>query len=85
VPEGGLIYWIVVGGIAGWLASLVAGAGKKMGCLVNIAVGIVGAVIGGWIFNQLELVPPGGRVLAGIVVSFVGATVFLLVLRLLTR
>lgn len=85
MPDGGLLYWIIVGGIAGWLASLVAGTGKQMGCLLNIAVGIVGAVIGGWIFTQLELVAPGGRVLAGIVVSFVGATVLLLILRLVTK
>lgn len=77
-----LLYWIIVGGIAGWLASLVAGTSERMGCLLNIVVGIVGAVIGGWIFENLGIQAPGGRILSGIVVAFVGATIFLLVLRL---
>lgn len=80
-----LLSALVVGGIAGWLAALVTGSGERMGCLLNIAVGIVGAVIGGWIFDNLGLDrPPLGRLLSAVVVAFVGATVFLLVLRLFT-
>jgi uncharacterized membrane protein YeaQ/YmgE (transglycosylase-associated protein family) len=82
--HGGLIFWIVAGGIAGWLASLVAGTGKQMGCLLNILVGIIGAVIGGWIFRSLHIVPPSGELFGTIIVAFVGATVFLLILRALT-
>lgn len=78
-----LIYWVIVGGIAGWLASLVAGTSARMGCLLNIVVGVVGAVIGGWIFRSLDLSMPGGSWVGPIVVAFVGATVFLLVLRLI--
>lgn len=80
-----LLSALVVGGIAGWLASLVTGASERMGCLLNIAVGIVGAVIGGWIFDNLDLSrPPVGRFLSAVVVAFVGATVFLVVLKFLT-
>lgn len=80
-----LISALVVGGIAGWLASLVTATSERMGCLLNIAVGIVGAVIGGWIFDNLGLNPPPvGRFLSAVVVAFVGATVFLVVLKLLT-
>lgn len=82
---GDVIFWIVVGGIAGWLASLIARTGERMGCLLNIVVGVVGAVIGGWIFRSLDLSAPGGRLLSSILVAFVGATVFLLVLKLLAR
>lgn len=78
------IGWIVIGGLAGWLAGMVTGAGERMGCLLNIVIGIVGAVIGGFIFFQLNLDAPGGRFVSSLIVSFVGAVVFLGVLRLLT-
>lgn len=79
-----LLYWIIVGGIAGWLASLVTGTDWRMGCLLNIVVGIVGAIIGGWLFRQLGLVPPRGAWVGTIVVAFVGATVLLVILRLVS-
>jgi uncharacterized membrane protein YeaQ/YmgE (transglycosylase-associated protein family) len=43
----GPISWIIFGGLAGWVASLIAGTNARQGCLLNIAVGIVGAMIGG--------------------------------------
>ena len=80
-----LLFWLVAGGLAGWLASIVAGTHARMGCLLNIAVGIVGAVIGGWIFHGLGVNAPAGHPFLGsVLVSFVGATVLLLFLRLLT-
>ena len=80
-----LAFWIVAGGISGWLASIVTRTNERMGCLLNVVVGVVGAVIGGWIFDKLDLMAPQGRWVGTIVVAFVGATVFLAVLRLLTR
>lgn len=82
---GKLVFWIVVGGLAGWLASIVAKTSERMGCLLNIIVGVVGAVIGGAIFDALDLNAPGGQFLSTLVVAFVGATVFLLTLKLITR
>ncbi|MGH2722551.1 MAG: GlsB/YeaQ/YmgE family stress response membrane protein [Actinomycetota bacterium] len=79
-----LVFWIIVGAVAGWLASLVARTSERMGCLLNIVVGVVGAVIGGWILDKLGLRAPGGRILSAIVTSFLGATVFLLVLKLVS-
>jgi uncharacterized membrane protein YeaQ/YmgE (transglycosylase-associated protein family) len=79
------VYWVIVGGLAGWLASMVAGTNRRMGCLANIAAGVVGAVIGGWVFRNLGLSPPGGAWLGSIVVAFVGATILLVLLRLLSR
>ena len=76
------LVWIVVGLVAGVLASLaVGGVG---GILANIAVGIAGAFVGGWIFRALDASAPGG--LGGsIVVAFVGAVVLLLAFRLVRR
>lgn len=45
--------WIVLGGFAGWIASLITGLGRKMGCLLNVVAGVTGAVVGGFVFTQL--------------------------------
>jgi len=77
-----LLAWIIVGGIAGWLASLVV-EGGGMGVLGNIIVGIVGAILGGLL---LSLLLPGTFSLTGfnvgsLIVAFIGAVVLLLILR----
>lgn len=79
------IYWVIVGGLAGWLASLVTGTGYRMGCLLNVVAGVVGAFIGGWVFNTLGLMPPRGQWMGNIVVAFVGATILLGLVRLFAR
>jgi uncharacterized membrane protein YeaQ/YmgE (transglycosylase-associated protein family) len=48
-----LIAWIIFGGLAGWIASIIAGTNARQGCLMNIVVGIVGAMIGGAVFSFL--------------------------------
>lgn len=80
-----LIYIVIVGGIAGWLASIVMGTNARMGCLLNVVVGIVGSLIGTWVFAQLGLTAPGGVWVGPIVVAFVGAALLLGVVRLFTR
>ena len=49
----GICAWLVLGGLAGWLASMIKGTNARMGLFANIATGIVGAMIGGWIANLL--------------------------------
>jgi uncharacterized membrane protein YeaQ/YmgE (transglycosylase-associated protein family) len=74
--------WIIVGLIAGVLASLVMG-GTGYGLIGDIIIGIVGAFVGGWLFTRLGVATPFGG-LAGIVfVAFIGAVVLLFLLRLI--
>lgn len=78
----GLLSWIILGGLAGWVANLVAGSGGRLGIVANVIVGIVGAFIGGWIVSYL-----GGRGVTGFNlysfgVAFVGAAVLLTLARL---
>ena len=80
---GGLIWWILVGLIAGWLAGKVM-KGSGFGVLMDIVVGIVGAIVGGWIFGRLGGFPFGGT-LGTIVVAFAGAVIFLWLVRLIKR
>ena len=74
--------WIIVGLIAGVLASLVMG-GTGYGLIGDIIIGIVGAFVGGWIFRQLGAGVPFGGLGGVIFVAFIGAVVLLFVLRLI--
>ncbi len=82
----GILAWIIVGIIAGWAAGLVM-KGKGFGILGNIVVGVIGALIGGWlagaIFNIRD--PISGINVTTIVVAFLGSIVVLAVARLLRR
>ena len=79
----GLIWWIVVGLIAGWLAGKMM-KGSGFGVLMDIVIGIVGAVIGGWIFGRMGGFPFGGM-LGTIAVAFAGAVIFLLLVHLIKK
>lgn len=74
--------WIIVGLVAGVLASFVMG-GTGFGIIGDIIVGIVGAFVGGWLFAQLGVSSPWGGLPGTIFVAFIGAVVLLFVLRLI--
>jgi len=76
--------WVVVGLIAGALASLVMG-GTGYGIIGDIVIGIIGAFIGGWLFSTLGIATPFGGMGGTVFVAFIGAVVLLLVLRLIRR
>ena len=78
-----LLLWVVVGLVAGWLASAVVGGG--MGVVGDIVVGIVGAFLGGFIFRGLHIGTPFHGLASTIFVAFIGAIVLLLLLRLIRR
>lgn len=78
-----ILTWIIVGLVAGVLASFVAGGG--FGLLGDILVGILGAFVGGWIFRQMGWSAPFGGLAGTIFVAFIGAVVLLLILRLIRR
>ena len=77
-----LIVWVIVGAIAGWLASIVMKTNGQQGLIQDIMVGVIGGVIGGFLFNTFGV---GGAVtglnVTSIVVAFIGAVVLLGLLR----
>jgi uncharacterized membrane protein YeaQ/YmgE (transglycosylase-associated protein family) len=79
----GLIYWLVVGLIAGWLAGVVM-KGGGYGVVADIILGVLGAVLGGWIFSNLGI-GAGGGIVGGIVVAFIGAVILVAITRVLKR
>lgn len=78
----GWLAWLIVGAIAGWLASMVMGTNRRQGLLMDIVVGIVGAVIGGVLFNAIGGAGVTGFSIWSIFVAFTGAVVLLALIRL---
>ncbi|OAO04285.1 GlsB/YeaQ/YmgE family stress response membrane protein [Parasphingorhabdus sp.] len=82
----GIIIALIVGGVAGWLASMVMGRDASMGVFWNIIVGIIGSTIGNFIGRYFGF---GGSIqefsIMGLVTAFVGALVLLLILNLIQR
>ena len=80
-----IVGWIVLGGLAGWLASLVTGTNDRQGCIGNIVVGIVGALIGGAIASFLGGTGVTGFNLYSLLVAVVGAVILLVILGVIRR
>ena len=78
----GFIVWIIVGAVAGFLASKVL-TGKGMGLLWDIVVGILGAFLGGWLAGLVGI--SVGNIVMEVVVAFVGAVILLVIFRALTH
>ena len=76
----GLVSWVVVGLIAGWLAGMVTGR-RQEGCITKVAVGVIGALIGGALANAAGFEGIDEFGLRSILIAAVGATVFLFVLE----
>jgi len=79
IPIHSFIGWMVIGLLAGWLAGVVS-RGRGFGCLVNVLLGLVGAVIGGWIFSRLGIVAWG--FIGSLAAATVGAVLLVAVARL---
>jgi uncharacterized membrane protein YeaQ/YmgE (transglycosylase-associated protein family) len=82
------IVWLILGGVIGWLASLVMRTDAQQGIFLNIVVGIVGALIGGLLISPLlgaATINQNDFSIAGLVVSFIGALVLLAIVNLIRR
>ena len=81
-----LIIWLVIGGVLGWLASIVMKRDAQQGVVLNIVVGIVGALIASWVFPALGMGSGEGSSFIGqILYSTIGAVILLVLLRLVSR
>jgi uncharacterized membrane protein YeaQ/YmgE (transglycosylase-associated protein family) len=82
------IIWLVVGGVIGWIASLIMKTDAQQGLFLNVVVGIVGALLGGWLISPLVgagTVNQGDFSLPGLLVSLVGAVILLFIVNLIRR
>ena len=82
------IIWLVIGGLVGWLASVVMKTDAQQGIVLNIVVGIIGALLGGWLLAPLfgtGTINQGDFTLSGLLVSFLGAVILLAIVNLIRR
>jgi uncharacterized membrane protein YeaQ/YmgE (transglycosylase-associated protein family) len=83
-----ILIWLVVGGVIGWLASLMMRTDAQQGILLNVVVGIIGALLGGWLISPLigaGTINQNDFSLAGLGVSFLGAVILLAIVNLFRR
>ena len=73
----GILLWIILGGVAGWVASLIMKTDSQQGIFLNVVVGIVGAMIGGWLMSAIGESPVTGFNLYSFLVAIVGSVVLI--------
>lgn len=83
----GIIIWLIMGGLVGWIASMIMGTSAQQGIILNVVVGIIGALIGGWLIGPLL---GAGSINEGItimsfVVSLIGAVLLLAIVSVFRR
>ncbi|MEO5949182.1 MAG: GlsB/YeaQ/YmgE family stress response membrane protein [Candidatus Saccharimonas sp.] len=77
--------WIILGGLAGWVASKFVGTDAEQGVVGNIIAGIVGGVLGGWLFSMFGGAGVTGFNIWSFVVAVVGAVIVLMIWKAITR
>lgn len=81
-----MLAWLIIGGVAGWLASVVMKTDSRQGLIMDIVVGIIGAFIGGYVLNFFGVVSDAGNFnFTSFVTAFVGAIILLGILKLVRR
>ena len=83
----GIIIWLIIGGVVGWLASLIMKTDGQQGIILNVVVGIVGPVLAGWFISPMVGVGTinQGVSIGSIVVSLIGAVILLFIVKLLRK
>lgn len=83
----GFIVWLIMGGLVGWIASIIMGTNAQQGIFLNIVVGIVGAMIGGWLIGPLLGAGSinDGITIMSFVVSLLGAVLLIAIVGFFRR
>ncbi len=83
-----IVIWLIVGGLLGWVASLIMRTDAQQGVFLNVVVGIVGAVLGGWLLSPLfgvSTINQGSFSFSSLLVSLLGAVILLAIVNLVRR
>ncbi len=75
---------LFVGGLAGWIASLIVASNKKQGLILNIVLGVIGAYVGDYVFNLLDI-QAEATFLGNIIVATVGASILLIIFKVIRK
>ncbi|WP_068164124.1 GlsB/YeaQ/YmgE family stress response membrane protein [Rhodococcus phenolicus] len=79
-----IIAWIIIGGLAGWIGSKLMGTDAQQGILLNIVVGVIGGLLGGWIFGLFGVDVESGGWIFSFITCLVGACILLFLVKLVT-
>lgn len=80
----GILSWLIIGALAGWVASLITGTNDRQGCLLDVVVGVVGAVLGGLLWQLITGTPIAiGFNIGSFLIAVVGAVILLLIVQLI--
>lgn len=79
------IIWLILGGIIGWLASIVMRTDAQQGAFLNVVVGVVGSFIGGFILRSMGKINDNDFSISAIIAAFVGAIILLAIVNLVRR
>jgi uncharacterized membrane protein YeaQ/YmgE (transglycosylase-associated protein family) len=79
----GIILWVIFGGFAGWVASIIMGTNSSQDLFLNVAVGVLGAVIGGWFMSYMGGTGITGFNLYSFLIAVIGSVVLLTFVRLI--
>jgi len=77
----GIIGWVILGGVAGWIASKITGDDARMGVGLNIVVGVIGAFLGGWIMSMFGMRGISGFNIWSFLVALLGAVILLIIIN----
>jgi uncharacterized membrane protein YeaQ/YmgE (transglycosylase-associated protein family) len=83
-----LIIWLIVGGLVGWIASMIMRTDAQQGVILNVVVGIIGALLGGWLLAPMlgtGTINSNDFSVAGLLVSLLGAIILLAIVNLVRR
>lgn len=78
----GIILWIIFGGLVGWVASVVMNTNSQQGIILNVVVGVVGAMLGGWIMSSMGGVSVSGFNFYSFLVALAGAVALLAIIKI---
>jgi uncharacterized membrane protein YeaQ/YmgE (transglycosylase-associated protein family) len=81
----GIILWIIFGGLVGWIASIIMRTNAQQGIMLNIIVGVIGAVLGGWLLTFFGQNGVTGFNFYSFIVAIFGAVILISVVKLLRR
>lgn len=81
----GIFGWIIIGGLAGWIASKIKGKDAQMGVGLNIAVGIVGGILGGWLLSLFGVDVAGGGKFFSFITCLLGAVILLSIVNAIKK
>lgn len=80
----GIISWIIIGGLAGWVASMIMKTNAQMGATMNVLVGVIGGILGGWLMGMMFGIDAMGFSFTGFLTALLGSVMLLGFARLMS-